>query len=97
LAVEGIAYDGAVQSVRVGGVYTKLVGTAGFGVEGIAGIMRCIQILRFAQDDTDNLITCNRRFAVFEADHLQGTIVEVGPEGEADEAFRFLSGNKAIE
>ena len=38
LAVEGIAYDGAVQSVRVGGMHAKLVGTAGFGVEGNAGI-----------------------------------------------------------
>lgn len=38
LAVERIAYDGAVQSVRVGGMHTELVGAAGLGVKSEAGI-----------------------------------------------------------
>ena len=36
-AVERVAYDGAVQSVGMGGVDTKLVSAACLGVEGDAG------------------------------------------------------------
>ena len=46
LSVEGVAYDGAVQAFGVGGVYTKLVGTACFWVEGDAGSTRVV-FLRF--------------------------------------------------
>ena len=80
LSVEGVAYDGAVQAFRVGGVYTKLVGSAGLGIESHAGsIVYCIHYF----------IACNCRLAVFVTDHLQGTVVEVGTEGQTDEAFRF--------
>ena len=41
LAVEGVAYDGAVHSFRVGGMYSELVGAAGFGVVGDAGSVSC--------------------------------------------------------
>ena len=88
LSVERVAYDGAVQAFGVGGVYTELVGTAGLGIESNTGsIVFCIYYF----------IACNCRLAVFVTDHLQGAIVEVGTEGEADEAFRFLPGNRAIE
>ena len=36
-AIERVAYDGAVQAVRMGGVDTELVGAACLGVEGDAG------------------------------------------------------------
>ena len=37
LSVEGIAHDGTVHSVGVGGVHTELVGASGLGVVGDAG------------------------------------------------------------
>lgn len=48
LSVEGIAYDGAVHAVGMGGMDTQLVGAACFGVVGDAG-----EILRFALNDTN--------------------------------------------
>ena len=37
MSVEGIAQDGAVHAVRVGGVDAELVGTTAFGIVGHAG------------------------------------------------------------
>ena len=49
-----------------------------------------IEILRFALDDmSNNLIPSNSRLSVLEIHHLQGTVVEIGTEREADEAFRL--------
>ena len=110
LSVEGVAYDGAVQAFGVGGVYTKLVGTAGLGIECHAGSTRLVFLSLFLviQSGAKDLvcihvcvieilppfgrlddISSNCRLAVFVTDHLQGAVVEVGTEGQADEAFRF--------
>ena len=37
LSVKGVAQNGAVHAVRMGGVDAKLVGTAGLGIIGHAG------------------------------------------------------------
>ena len=47
LSVEGVAHDGAVQAFGMGGVYTELVGTAGFGVEGNSGSTRIVFLSLF--------------------------------------------------
>ena len=47
LAIKGVAYDGAVQTFGVGGVYTELVGKAGFGIEGDSGSTRLVFLSLF--------------------------------------------------
>ena len=55
LSVEGVSADGAVHAIRMGGVYTELVGATGLWIVGYTGSV-CLyvgvtEILRFALDD----------------------------------------------
>ena len=54
LSVKGIAHDGAVHSVRMGGVDTELVGAAGLGIVGNAGA-----VSRVIQSEAKNLVYIN--------------------------------------
>ena len=83
LTVERIAHNGAVHAVGVGGMDTELVGATGFGVVGDEGAPFIRGIVYF--------ITGDGGFAVLEIDELVGAIVEVGTEGEADEALGLLA------
>ena len=38
-SIEFVAYDGAVQSERVGGMHPKLVGASGAGIKGDTGMI----------------------------------------------------------
>ena len=79
LTVEGIAHDGTVHAIGVGGMDTELGGAAGLGVVVDEGspFRRGIA----------NFISGNRGFAILEIDELEGAVVVVGTHGEADEAF----------
>ena len=67
-AVEVIAYDGAMQSVGMGGMYAQLVGAAGKWIEGDAGcIFRRLQYL----------IASDGLLALFVINHLMRTIEPV--------------------
>jgi len=95
LSVERVTHNGAVQAVGMGAMYAELVGAAGFGVEGYEGfglgsvIPRRLNIpLAPFVRGIDDFIAGNSRLAVLEIHHLQGTVVEIGTEREADEAFR---------
>ena len=95
LSVERVTHNGAVQAVGMGAMYAELVGAAGFGVEGNEGfglgsvIPRRLNIpLAPFVRGIDDFIAGNSRLAVLEIHHLQGTVIEIGTEGEADETFR---------
>ena len=89
LTVEGIAHDGTVHAIGVGGMDTELVGAAGLGVVVDEGSPFRRGIAKF--------IAGNRGFAILEIDELVGAVVVVGTHGEADEAFGGLALRNAFQ
>ena len=77
-AIQVVAYDGGVQSFRMGGMHPQLVGTPREGIEGHAGL---------AVAARQDLKTRDGGFAVCRAHHLPWTVVRVGAEGKTDDAF----------
>ena len=86
LSVEGIAEDGAVHAVRMGGVDAELVGTAAFGIVGHAGTEVFLAFYREGLG-TQYLVTGDGILSVLEIDQLQGAVVVVRTEGQTDVAF----------
>ena len=69
LSVEGIAQDGAVHAVRMGGVDAELVGTAALGIVGHAGTEVFLVFYREGLG-TQYLVTGDGILSVLEIDHL---------------------------
>ena len=67
LSVEGIAQDGAVHAVRMGGVDAELVGTAALGIVGHAGTGVCLAFYRECLE-TQYLVTGDGILSVLEID-----------------------------
>ena len=86
LSVEGIAQDGAVHAVRMGGVDAELVGTTTFGIVGHAGTAMFLAFYREGLG-TQYLVTGNSALSMLEIYHLQGAVVVVRTEGQTDVAF----------
>lgn len=77
-AIQVVAYDGGVQSFRMGGMHPQLVGAPREGIEGHAGLTVAAR---------QDLKTRDGGFAVYRAHHLPWTVVRVGAEGKTDKAF----------
>ena len=86
LSVEGIAQNGAVHAVRMGGVDAELVGTAAFGIVGHAGTEVFLAFYREGLG-TQYLVPGDGILSVLEIDQLQGAVVVVRTEGQTDVAF----------
>lgn len=90
LSVEGVAGNGTVHAIGMGGVDAQLVGATGFGPVGDAGF-------RFACEDIQHFVAGDGGLAPLEIDHLQGAVVVVRTEGKADKSFRLLACGDSVE
>ena len=78
LTVEVITYNRMVQSLRMGGMYTELMGTSRMRIE----CNSCFSVLAFQYP-----IGGDRPFAILPAHHLARTIHRVRTDGQVDDAF----------
>ena len=72
LSIKWIAYDGTIQSIGMGCMYSQLMCATGFWVEGYSGMGICT---------AEDFVTGHGRFAPFVVYYLQRTVVKVGAEG----------------
>ena len=78
LAVEVVAYHRMVQSLRMGGMYTELMGTSRMRIE----CNSCSSVFAFQYP-----IGSDRQFTIFPAYHLARTIHRVRTDGQVDDAL----------
>ena len=82
-AIEGIAEDGRVQSLGMGGVHAELVRPSRLGIESDAGDARSRVVVG------QYFVARGGGLPVFVADYLARAVQRVGEEGKRDESLMF--------